>query len=139
MQVKIDLSVLKNTKWHQLALRFVCGGLVTAAAGVIAKKFGPGVGGLFLAFPAIFPAGATLIEKHEKERKERAGMEGSVRARKAVAIDATGATLGSVGLIVFASAISVFVERGHPYLVLLLSTAIWMAVSLMLWIIRKRV
>ena len=28
---------------------------------------------LFLAFPAIFPASATLIEKHEKEKKEREG------------------------------------------------------------------
>ena len=34
-----------------------------------AKRYGPGVAGLFLAFPAIFPAGATLIEKHEKEKK----------------------------------------------------------------------
>jgi hypothetical protein len=30
--------------------------------GLLAKKFGSTVGGLFLAFPAIFPASATLIE-----------------------------------------------------------------------------
>jgi hypothetical protein len=30
---------------------------------------GPRVGGLFLAFPAIFPASATLVEKHEKQKK----------------------------------------------------------------------
>ena len=46
------------------------------ATGIIAKKFGPGMGGLFLAFPAIFPARATLVEKHEKEKKQQAGMEG---------------------------------------------------------------
>ena len=47
-------------------------GLITAVAGIIAKQFGPGIGGLFLAFPAIFPASATLIEKHEKQKKENA-------------------------------------------------------------------
>ncbi len=52
------------------AIRFLFGGLITVAAGIIAKRFGPGIGGLFLAFPAIFPASATLIEKHEKEKKE---------------------------------------------------------------------
>ncbi len=138
MQVKLNLSVLKETKWHQLAVRFLCGGLATAAAGVIAKKFGPGIGGLFLAFPAIFPAGATLLEKHEKERKERLGMHGSIRARKAVAIDATGAAMGSIGLLGFAWLMYRFVENAHPYVVLLISTAAWMLISLALWFVRQR-
>jgi hypothetical protein len=38
----------------------------------------PVVGGLFLAFPAIFPASATLIEKHVRERKEKAGLPDEV-------------------------------------------------------------
>ena len=76
MRVKIDLSVLGQTKWHDYMLRFFFGGLVTAIAGVIAKAFWPVVGGLFLAFPAISPASATLIEKHEKQKKERRGLEG---------------------------------------------------------------
>jgi hypothetical protein len=71
MQIKVDTSGLGQTKWYEYAVRFVAGGPVTATAGIIAKKFGPGVGGLFLAFPAIFPASATLIEKHEKQRKKR--------------------------------------------------------------------
>jgi len=37
---------------------------MTVIAGLIAFRFGPVVGGLFLAFPAIFPASATLIERH---------------------------------------------------------------------------
>jgi hypothetical protein len=37
--------------------------------------FGPSIGGLFLAFPAL-PASATLIEKHEKHKKEENGVEG---------------------------------------------------------------
>ena len=48
MQIKIDISVLRETKWSDYAIRFLFGGIVTAAAGLIAKKFGPGVGGLFL-------------------------------------------------------------------------------------------
>ena len=91
MRVKIDVSALKKTRWYEFAVRFLFGGLITAGAGIIAKEFGPGVGGLFLAFPAIFPAGATLIEKHEKQKKERAGLHGSARGRKAAAIDAAGA------------------------------------------------
>lgn len=46
------------------------GCLITVATGMIAKKYGPGIGGLFLAFPAILPASATLIEKHEKQKEE---------------------------------------------------------------------
>jgi hypothetical protein len=46
-----------------------------------------------LAFPAIFPASATLIEKHEKERKARAGIRNTLRGRQATALDAPGAAL----------------------------------------------
>ena len=74
MLIQVDPSALGQTKWHEYAVRFLFGGLITAIAGIIAKKFGPGVGGLFLAFPAIFPASATLIEKHEKEKKESEGL-----------------------------------------------------------------
>ena len=64
MQIKVDLSGLQQTQWHEYAIRFFFGGLITAIAGIIAKECGAVVGGLFLAFPAIFPASATLIEKH---------------------------------------------------------------------------
>ena len=80
-------------------MRFGFGGLITAVAGLIAKEYGPVVGGLFLAFPAIFPASATLIEKHERERKEQRGPNGVDRGRKAVSADAGGAAIGSVGLL----------------------------------------
>lgn len=70
MRIKVDFSTLGQTKWRDYAVRFLLGGLITVVAGIIAKKFGPGIGGLFLAFPAIFPASATLIEKHEKEKRK---------------------------------------------------------------------
>jgi succinate-acetate transporter protein len=91
MKVSFDLSGLKRTKWHDYAMRFLFGGLVTVAAGLIAKKFGPVFGGLFLAFPAIFPASATLVEKHERKQKERAGILHSRRGTQAAALDSLGA------------------------------------------------
>jgi hypothetical protein len=63
MQIKVDPSVIGQTTWYEYAVRFLFGGFITAVAGIIAKEFGPGIGGLFLAFPAIFLASATLIEK----------------------------------------------------------------------------
>ena len=51
----------------------------------------PVVGGLFLAFPAIFPASATLIEKHGRERKEKAGLAGARRCKRRT-IHASNAT-----------------------------------------------
>lgn len=97
MQVHLDSSALKRTTWHEYTVRFVFGGLITAVAGVIAKKYGAGVGGLFLAFPAIFPASATLIEKHEREKKQEQGLDGTERGREAAAVDAAGSAMGSIG------------------------------------------
>jgi uncharacterized protein DUF3147 len=139
MLVQIDFSILKETRWYQVAVRFCSGGLVTAATGLIAQKYGPGVGGLFLAFPAILPASATLIEKHERERKEQAGLSGTVRARQAVGLDAAGAAMGSVGLFVFAWVICKFVPTHQPYLVIAVATLCWMIVSLLIWHMRKRI
>ncbi len=137
-QIKVDLSVLKQTKWNDYAARFLFGGLVTAVAGAIAKKFGPGIGGLFLAFPAIFPASATLIEKHEKEKKELRGLKGAARGRSAASIDAAGASMGSIGLVVFAFVVWQFLPRAQVWVVLALATLLWLAVSVGVWQIRKR-
>jgi len=60
MRITVNVSTLGQTKWYEYAVRFLFGGLITALAGIIAKKFGPVFGGLFLAFPAIFPARVRL-------------------------------------------------------------------------------
>jgi hypothetical protein len=138
MQVKIDASALKKTRWYELGVRFLFGGLITAGTGMIAKEFGPGVGGLFLAFPAIFPAGATLIEKHEEQKKERAGLRGAGRGKKAAAVDAAGASIGSIGLFIFALIVKRYLVSHSPWLVLMGATVIWLAISLLLWQLRKR-
>ncbi len=138
MQIQLDISLLRETRWYQIALRFLVGGLVTAATGIIARKYGPSIGGLFLAFPAILPASATLIEKHEKEKKERLGLHGVLRARKAVGVDAAGAAIGSIGLFVFALLTAKLLPNSRPSLVIVASTLCWMLVSGIVWFIRKR-
>jgi hypothetical protein len=82
MIVRFNPSALRGTHWYEYLVRFGLGGAMTVIAGLIASRFGPIVGGLFLAFPAIFPASATLIEKHVRERKEKAGLVGIRRGRK---------------------------------------------------------
>jgi hypothetical protein len=112
--------------------------LITAVAGIIAKKFGPGIGGLFLAFPAIFLSSATLIEKHEKEKKESLGLEGAARGRSAASIGAAGSSMGSIGLFVFAWVVWQFMPSDHAWVVLAGATLSWLTVSVVVWQIRKR-
>lgn len=133
VKIEIDLAAVGRSKWYEYVVRFAFGGAVTALAGIIAKRWGPGVGGLFLAFPAIFPATATLIEKHERQKKEKAGKNGRLRAREAAGLDAAGAAMGGVGLITFA----IVVWRGIPTypiaMVLGLATAAWLTVAVLTW------
>jgi len=137
MRIQVDLSTLGQTKWHDYAVRFLFGGLITATAGMIAKKFGPGIGGLFLAFPAIFPASATLIEKHEEEKKESLGLNGAARGRSAASIDAAGSSMGSIGLFIFAFVVWQFLPRDRAWMVLGGATVLWLGVSVAIWQIRK--
>jgi predicted lysophospholipase L1 biosynthesis ABC-type transport system permease subunit len=44
MRIKVDPSVIGQTRWYEYAIRFLFGGLIAAVAGIIAKKFGPGIG-----------------------------------------------------------------------------------------------
>jgi len=118
MAVKFQLSALWRTKWYEVILRILFGGLATVATGMIAKAYGPVVGGLFLAFPAIFPASATLIEKHEKEKKQRAHIDGVDPARRVVALEARGAAMGSIGLVAFAIVVWQFPFGKHAWFVL---------------------
>jgi hypothetical protein len=138
MKIKIDTTGFAQSRWYEYVVRFLFGGIITAAAGLIAKHFGPAVGGLFLAFPAILPASATLIEKHEREKKQQAGENGTNRARAAAGIDAAGAALGCFGLAAFA----IVVWKGLPHFstasVLLCATAAWSVVALSLWELREK-
>jgi hypothetical protein len=137
MIVRLKLSALRETHWYEYLVRFGLGGAMTVAAGLIASRFGPVFGGLFLAFPAIFPASATLVEKHVRKRKERAGLAGARRGKEAAALDAAGATLGSFGLAAFGLIIWMMIDRA-PFLALVLAAVAWLAVAVFAWTLRRR-
>jgi Protein of unknown function (DUF3147) len=137
MLVKFELSSLKRTRWYEVFVRFLFGGLATVATGMIAKCYGPVIGGLFLAFPALFPASATLVEKHEKEKRQRTGLNGIRRARNAVALEARGATMGSIGLAAFAIVVWQFLSGGNVWVVLATATLAWLAISVLIWLMRR--
>lgn len=106
-------------------------------AGVMAKNFGPAVGGLFLAFPAIFPASATMIENHEKRNKAKHGMDGANRGRMAASIDALGAALGCVGLVGFAMVLWIELPAHNPLMIVSIATLTWAVLVFALWASRK--
>jgi hypothetical protein len=137
MVVKFQLSAVRRTKWYEVILRIIFGGLATVATGMIAKSYGPVVGGLFLAFPAIFPASATLIEKHETEKRQCAHIDGVNRARRAVALEARGAAMGSIGLAAFAIVVWQFLFGRPAWLVLTAATLTWLITSLLIWELRR--
>jgi len=138
MLIKLDTSVLRAIKWHEYATRFALGGLVCVAAGLIAKKFGPAIGGLFLAFPAIFPATATLVEEHEIQRKKEHGISGKKRALDVAAADAIGTSMGSAGMFAFALVFWLLIPRLDLWLALALGLGAWSLVSLSVWLVRKK-
>ena len=133
MILKIRLSALKDTKFNDYALRFMLGGLATVCTGLIAGEYGPATGGLFLAFPAIFCASATLVGKHERKRKEQAGLRGERRGREAAALESAGVALGSFALFVFAAMVwRVLVLVGTVW-ALTAATGTWLLVSVSTW------
>jgi hypothetical protein len=137
MRIRIDLASLKQTQWHEYFTRFLLGGLITVATGLIATHFGPVVGGLFLAFPAIFSSSATLIEKHERERKRCAGIPRTIRGRLAAALDARGAAMGALALATFGLLVWKLLPFHNAAAILVTALAVWLAVAILIWRLRK--
>jgi hypothetical protein len=109
MTIRIDLDGLRRTKWHEYAIRFVFGGLITAAAGLIAQRYGPVVGGLFLPFPRSFRR-AQRSWKNTKRRKRSPpaceALSAGAKRRRLM----PGAALGAVGLTAFAVMVWQFIS-----------------------------
>jgi hypothetical protein len=137
MRPGFNVSALRELTFSEAAQRFVLGGLVTAGAGLIAREYGPGGGGLFLAFPALLAASLTLIAKHQKERKARQGLHGVIRGRKAAALDALGAVMGALGLVAFAIAIQRLAIAARPAMALAGATFVWFGIASALWWLRR--
>ena len=132
----IDAGMLKRAHWHQFVVRFVLGGAVTVGTGIVARHWGPLIGGLFLTVPAIFPASASLLEQHQTQKKQRAGIRCRRRGRKAAALDAAGAVLGGCGLIAFGLAAWFGLLTLAPGGALSLAALAWLVVAVSLWWIR---
>ena len=128
--VQAKFSAIKGIKLHEWAVRFFFGGAVCVAAGLVADHWGPGIGGLFLVFPAIFPAGASLVEAHERMHKARAGLDGTRRGRVVAGVDAAGAAIGCIGLVGFATACWLLLTR--------LPIAAVFAIAILAWLILSR-
>ncbi|MDB4942050.1 MAG: hypothetical protein JWP97_1584 [Labilithrix sp.] len=118
MMPKVKLWGLTKSKWWEHLLRFVFGGLVTVGAGLVAQKWGPHVGGLFLAFPSILPASLTLVKRHD--------------GRSQAVHDARGARIGAAAMAVFALTVVALVGRSGG-LALAIAGVVWLAASVLGW------
>jgi len=138
MHISVDFAKLRMTTPADYISRFVFGGLVTVAATLIANRFGPVVGGLFLAFPGILPPGLTLTEKHVVEKKARSGGSGTRFGRAEASVEAAGASTGALGLIAFGLAVWKSMPVYPLVSSLLIALGAWLIVSFAFWWVRKR-
>ena len=108
-----DIGRLHDVKASELTVRFAFGAAVSVAAAIAGKIFGPMVGGMFLAFPAILPAALTLVERKH-------GTEAAVH-------DQRGALLGAFGMVAFAVVATLAFTHLSVGIVVILASAAWTA------------
>lgn len=128
---RVKVAALKEGRWYEYVVRFLLGGIATMLAGVIADVFGPEYGGLFLAFPAVFCASVSLVERHEQRRKAEKGLTGERRGKLAAALDSNGAAIAGIGLAAFGICVFLFAMR--PTTSLVSGLIAWCLISYGLW------
>jgi hypothetical protein len=106
---------------RDLVIRFAAGAVTSIVSGAITLVFGPRVGGIFLAFPAILGASLTLIEEQEDSEEARE--------------DARGAIGGACGLTVFAIVAALMFGHVSGALALLLAAAGWAVTAFGLYVV----
>jgi hypothetical protein len=137
MRVGVNLKKLCETKPHEMLSRFVFGGIVAVLATLISNRYGPVIGGLFLAFPGIFPPSVSLTEKHAEKRKAAHGKTGIRFGRAEASVESAGASAGAIGLAAFALVIWTGLPA-HGLLPLAgVATLAWAIVSIAIWRIRE--
>ena len=139
MLIGINVAKLREGAPTEYLTRFLFGGIVTVLAALIAKHYGPILGGLFLAFPGIFAPGLSMTETHAIERKAKAGANGILFARAEASVEAAGASIGALGLAAFALVLWKGLPTHSLALILPLAGAAWLCVSVLLWWLRKRI
>jgi hypothetical protein len=90
-------------------------------AGATTLAFGPRVGGILLAFPAILAASLTLIEEQEN----------SVDARE----DARGAVAGGCALAIFAVVAALTLGHLPGAVALAIAAAAWLLVAMSIYVV----
>ena len=138
MRIKLQFESLRETTPLEYAKRFILGGVVTVVASLIADHYGPVIGGLFLAFPGIFVPGISLVEKHKIEREMEDRKRGTNSARGQASVEATGASMGALGLVAFAAILWKGVVPHGLLPTLICAGAVWTVVSWSMWWLRER-
>jgi ABC-type bacteriocin/lantibiotic exporter with double-glycine peptidase domain len=118
-QPKLDLGKALKADPRGMLVRFAAGMLTSIVAGTLTLAFGPRVGGIMLAFPAILVASLTLIYRQEDAHEARE--------------DARGAIAGGVALTVFAVVFTLLIGHTSGPLTLLIAAAAWVVVALGLY------
>ncbi|TKK85200.1 hypothetical protein FDA94_26355 [Herbidospora galbida] len=100
-----------------LAGRFAVGAAIFVVAGLVGNRWGPVLGGLSLALPAVLAATLTRIEARERRAQ-----------------DAKRAILGAAGLIGFAGCVWGLAVTLPAWLTLLIATAVWAVIADVLYL-----
>jgi Protein of unknown function (DUF3147) len=139
MRLRLRFDSLKETTPREYVSRFVFGGAVTVVAGLISEHYGPVVGGLFLAFPGILPSGISLVEKHKQLREKKEGKVGVLAGRAEASVEATGASIGAIGLVGFATILWHGLPSHRLLPTMIAAFTAWIVLSLAFWWIRERI
>ena len=110
-----DLGKALRAKPGALFVRFGAGAATSVVAGILALVFGPRIGGIPLAFPAVLVASLTLIEEQEDSEEARE--------------DSRGAMAGAAAMAVFGVTCAVLFEVLPGGIVLVLAALAWMLVA----------
>jgi len=113
----LDVRHIATVRPRELAYRFIAGALTSIGAGAVTLLFGPRVGGILFAFPAILAASLTLIEEEED----------STDARE----DARGAVVGGAALAIFALVAALTIGHLAGALALLAAAVAWLLAALL--------
>lgn len=117
----LDASKIKDITAEELGLRFLAGALVSILSGALTLAFGPRVGGVLLAAPAIMAATLTLIAREED----------AIDARE----DARGAIVGACALTLFAAVAAMTLGHLAGGLALLAATIVWVVAAVLGYVI----
>jgi hypothetical protein len=119
--LETDFATLKDTSWREWGVRFLFGGVISVAAAVVGSAYGPVVGGLLLAFPAILPAALTLVaDRH---------------GRHVAGADANGAIIGSLALAAFGAVVWLLAPAAPAWQVLAAAAVTWFVVAIGGWVL----